>query len=258
MNETFALILIGLLGLLSGFFVNYIIEWFYIRRNFLEQENVQEISEKGWFTYIFSPWSISTCPTIKRFRIIFLHFLFIALAIWLWIAPPPKVAFWWGFGWLVYFIIVIVMDLEYRVVLHPISIAGAVLGLAFGIWFHGLVDALIGGIVGFGVMYVFYLLGGLYIRWQSKRRGEDIDEIALGFGDVNIAGVIGLILGWPGIVLGLVIAILTGGAVSILYLLFMVITRRLKAFSAIPYAPFLILSTFILLYFRVFLDQLVN
>jgi hypothetical protein len=67
-----------------------------------------------------------------------------------------------------------------------------------------------------------------------------------------------LILGWPGIVLGLVVAVLAGGVVSILYLIYMMITDRLKAFSAIPYAPFLILSAFFLLYFRVFLDNLVN
>jgi prepilin signal peptidase PulO-like enzyme (type II secretory pathway) len=258
MVDNFILLLVGLLGLLTGYFVNYIIDWFYIQRNFLKQEYVQGIHDKGWFLYISSPWKISACPTIKRIRIIFLHFLFIAIALWLWIAPPPRVEFWWGFGWLIYFIIVVVMDLEYRVVLHPVSIAGGLLGLGFGAWLHGFVNAIIGGIVGFGVMYGFYKLGELFIRWQSKRRGEEIDEIALGFGDVNIAAVIGLILGWPGIVLGLFIAILTGGVLSILYLLFMVVTRRLKAFSAIPYAPFLIFSTFILLYFRVFLDQLVN
>jgi prepilin signal peptidase PulO-like enzyme (type II secretory pathway) len=258
MDDIFLLILVGLLSLLASFFSNYIIEGFYIRRNFLEQEYIQEISDKGWITYILSPWNVSACPKIKRLRILFLHFLFIALAVWLWVAPPPKVEFWWGFGWLVYFIIVVVMDLEYRVVLHPVSIAGGVLGLAFGVWFHGLLMAALGGIVGFLVMYIFYKLGELFIRWQSKRRGENIDEIALGFGDVNIAGVIGLILGWPGVVLGLVVAVLTGGIFSILYLIFMVITGRLKAFSAIPYAPFLILSAFILLYFRVFLDNLVN
>jgi len=258
MDDIFLLILIGLLGLLASFLSNLIIEWFYIRRNFLKPEYKQEVSDEGWLKYILSPWKISSCPTAKRFRILFLHFLFIALALWLWTAPPAKVEFWWGFGWLIYFIIVIVMDIEHRVVLHPISIAGGILGLAFGAWFHGLLNAVIGGAVGFGVMYVFYKLGELFIRWQSKRRGENIDEIALGFGDVNVAGVIGLILGWPGIVLGLVVAVLAGGVVSIIYLIFMVITGRLKAFSAIPYAPFLILSAFILLYFRVFLDNLVN
>jgi leader peptidase (prepilin peptidase)/N-methyltransferase len=258
MTDFFPLILIGFLGLLASFLVNFIVDWFYIRRNFLNPEYGQEITNVGWLRYILMPWRVSSSPKLKRFRILFLHFLFVAMALWLWIAPPQKVDFLWGFGLIIYFIIVVVMDLEYRVVLHPISIVGGILGLIFGAWFHGLVNAVIGGIVGFAVMYAFYKLGELFIRWQGKRRGEEIDEIALGFGDVNIAGVIGLMLGWPGIALGLIVAIMAGGLVSILYLIFMTIVGRLKAFSAIPYAPFLILSAFFLLYFRVFLDNLVN
>jgi len=33
----------------------------------------------------------------------------------------------------------------------------------------------------------------------------ETDEVALGFGDVNLAGIMGLLLGWPGITAGLVI-----------------------------------------------------
>jgi leader peptidase (prepilin peptidase)/N-methyltransferase len=258
MVDFLPLIFIVILGLFAGLAVNFIVDWFYIRRSFLKQDYENAIKEAGWLRYLLWPWNIPSCSLAKKIRITIVQILFIMIALWLWFAPPPKVEFWWGFGWLIYFIIVIVMDLEYKVVLHPISIAGGFLGLAFGTWFHGFESALLGGVIGFGVMFVFYKLGELFIRWQSKRRGTDIDEIALGFGDVNIAGVIGFILGWPGIVLGLVIAILAGGVVSILYLIIMILAGRLKAFSAIPYAPFLIFSTFILLYFRVFLDYLVN
>jgi leader peptidase (prepilin peptidase)/N-methyltransferase len=258
MANFFPLILVGLLGLVTGILINFIVDWFYLRRNFLQPDHEIAIRDMGWIRYLVWPWSIPSISLINKIRVSFVQILFVVFALWLWFSPPPEVDFLWGFVWLVYFIIVVVMDLEYRVVLHPISIAGGILGLCFGIWSHGIAGTLVGGAVGFGVMYLLYKLGELFIRWQSKRQGKEIDEIALGFGDVNIAGVIGLILGWPGIVLGLVIAILAGGAVSIIYLIIMLITGRLKAFSAIPYAPFLILSTFILLYFHVYLDSLVN
>lgn len=258
MANFFPLIFVVLLGLISGYLVNFVIDWFYIQRKFLQTDHEAAIRDLGWIRYLSWPWNIPSCRLVKKFRIVFVQVFFILVSLWLWYKPPPQVNFWWGLGWLIYFIIVVVMDLEYRVVLHPISIAGGILGLGFGIWLRGLESALIGGAVGFGVMYLFYKLGELFIKWQSKRRGMDIDEIALGFGDVNMAGVIGLILGWPGIVLGLVIAILLGGVVSIIYLILMVITRRLKAFSAIPYAPFLIISTFILLYFHVYLGTIIN
>jgi prepilin signal peptidase PulO-like enzyme (type II secretory pathway) len=258
MINFFPLFLVLLLGLIFGTFVNFVVDWFYIRRKFLLPDLENAIKSSGWFRYLLWPWSIPACSLAKRFRITFVQILLIAISVWLWFTPPPGVDYWWGFGWLVYFIIVVVMDLEYRVVLHPISIAGYILGLGFGIWFRGVESALIGGAVGFGVMFLFYKIGELFIRWQSRRRGVEINEIALGFGDVNIAAVIGLILGWPGIILGLVLAILFGGVVSIIYLIVMVTTKQLKAFSAIPYAPFLIFCTFVLLYFRVYLDRLVN
>jgi leader peptidase (prepilin peptidase)/N-methyltransferase len=81
-------------------------------------------------------------------------------------------------------------------------------------------------------------------------RGKPVEEDALGYGDVNLSGVLGLMLGWPGILAGLTIAILLGGAVSLIYLLVTVATRRYQAFTAIPYGPFLIAAAIVLLFFR--------
>jgi leader peptidase (prepilin peptidase)/N-methyltransferase len=71
----------------------------------------------------------------------------------------------------------------------------------------------------------------------------------LGFGDVNLSGVIGLMLGWPLILFGLLVAILLGGVFSALYVGFMLARKKYQAFSAIPYAPFLILSVIYVFYF---------
>ena len=96
-------------------------------------------------------------------------------------------------------------------------------------------------------MLAFYFLGEVFVRFMSKRRNETIEEVALGFGDVNLAGITGLLLGWPGIILGLLFAILAGGLVSLLIVIGMLIRRQYKAFSAIPYGPFMILSILVLL-----------
>ncbi len=74
------------------------------------------------------------------------------------------------------------------------------------------------------------------------------DEVALGFGDVNLAGILGLLLGWPAIASGLLFAVLAGGLISLFIIVGMLITKKYKAFTAIPYAPFLILSALFLLY----------
>jgi len=61
---------------------------------------------------------------------------------------------------------------------------------------------------------------------------------------------LGLLLGWPGIVAGLVLAILLGGVISLFYLLVMLVLRKYKAFTAIPYGPFLVASAILLLFFK--------
>src|SRR4030066_851183 len=99
-------------------------------------------------------------------------------------------------------------------------------------------------------MFGLYLLGGVCARRFIKRTLTPFDEVALGFGDVTLAGVLGLVLGWPGIIPGLVLAILLGGMASLVYLFGMLITHRYQPFSAIPYGPFLLASAVLLLYFK--------
>ncbi len=107
-------------------------------------------------------------------------------------------------------------------------------------------------VVGWGSWVLDYagnlFFGAFFGQWLAKKRGQELTEPALGFGDVNLAGIIGLGLGWPGVIAGLFLAILLGGVVSILYLAYTLLTRRYRPFLAIPYAPFLILALVFLLF----------
>jgi len=150
--------------------------------------------------------------------------------------------------WLIYFGLVVVIDMEYRLILHPVSLVGAFLGFIFGSLNHGVLNTLIGGAAGFGIMLIFYYLGELFVRILSKSRGEEISEIALGFGDVNLAGVIGLLLGWPGVGGGIFLALILGGIFSGIYLVVQLINKKYQAFQALPYGPFLVLSVVMLFY----------
>lgn len=175
----------------------------------------------------------------------------ILIALWLWNSPPERLGFWAGLILLVYFGSVVVMDIEHRIIMHPVSIFGAVLTGGLGIWLHGITATIYGGLAGFGIFLVLYSLGGVFARWLARRRGQEFDDVALGFGDVNLAGVIGLLMGWPAISLGLILGVFVGGLVSFLYILYMlIITRRYSPFSTLPYGPFLIFGAIALLYFR--------
>ena len=142
------------------------------------------------------------------------------------------------------------IDLEHRLILHPVSLVGGIVGLIIGVWLHGILNTIIGGLAGFGIMLGLYLLGYFIAKWIARVKNQGLDEEALGFGDVMLGGVLGLLLGWPGIVLGIVFAILIGGLVSLVYVLILLIRGRYQSFIAIPYGPFLVAGAMILLYFR--------
>ncbi len=223
-------------GWFSGFAVNYLVDFL------LEARRV----EGGQL----SPWSHYLYPQREwRWRTWVVWLLFMGAGLWFGAYPPVDLGYLWGLALLIYFGVVTVIDLEHRLILHPVSLAGAGLALGLGSWLHGWRSTLLGGAAGFGGMLILFLFGELFARWITRRRGADFDEVALGFGDVNLAGVLGLLLGWPGIVGGLVLAILLGGVFSLLFMIGMLIFRRYRVFTAIPYGPFLVASGVLLLYF---------
>jgi leader peptidase (prepilin peptidase)/N-methyltransferase len=168
--------------------------------------------------------------------------------LWIYFYPPSRVGFWLGSLLLVYLLVIAIIDLEYRVVLYQTTIVGVFIGLSLGYYLHGFQFTIFGGIAGFGIMLIPYFLGIGFSKLVAQLRHQTEVGVALGFGDVTLAGVLGLILGWPGILAGLFLAILLGGLASGIYLLVLVILKRYRLFSAIPYAPFLVLGTIILLY----------
>lgn len=68
----------------------------------------------------------------------------------------------------------------------------------------------------------------------------------MGFGDVKLAFVLGLLLGFPLIIISLYLAFLTGALISII----LVLCRKLRFFgSTIPFGPFLIASTIVTFFY---------
>lgn len=207
------------------------------------------IKPKSLREYFFMPLRCAQCKK-HRWRIPLVYLVMLGMSFWLWTSQAQLLDYLVGIVLTLYFGVVVVIDMEHRLILHPVSLVGAVLGLAFGIWQHGWSSTLLGGIAGFCMMLALFYFGGLFARVVARIRGEALDEVALGFGDVNLAGVLGLLLGWPGIIGGLVLAILFGGIVSLFYIVIAFILRRYQPFAAIPYGPFLIASAIFLLFFR--------
>jgi prepilin signal peptidase PulO-like enzyme (type II secretory pathway) len=177
-------------------------------------------------------------------------------SLYIWIAPPERLGYLLGLIVVTYFGLVFVIDLEHRLILHPTSIFGGILGLVVGVLSHKITATLAGGLSGLAIMLVFYFMGTLFARFRSKRMvaaGQvPDDEEALGAGDVILVTILGLMLGWPLIWFGLLFGILLGGAVSLLIVLWLVISRRYGTNALmyfIPYGPYFIASAYLIIFF---------
>ncbi len=236
-----------ILGWIGANLVNYLADVLPIERKITTPKCNRCGGHLSWKFYILLA-SCSHCgnkPSLRHKVVLILGLFFSGLLAQF---PLENLGNYSALLWLIYFSLVTVIDLEHRLILHPVSLSGAVLGLIYGSALHGYLPTLLGGAAGFGMMLIFYFLGQLFVRVLSKSRGEEIEEIALGFGDVNLAGVIGLLLGWPGIIAGIFLAILIGGVVSGGFLVLQVLRKKYHAFQALPYGPFLVLSVIILFY----------
>jgi len=230
--------------------VNYTSDVLPVKRRLTKPICVYCYETQSLKNYLFWPRLCSSCLKRRPWRAWITELVFIFLSVWIWIFPPERLGYIIGLIILLFFGIVTVIDLEHRLILHPVSIVGSFLALGVGIALHGWQATLIGGAVGYMIMLLFYYFGELFSRWIARIRGEHLSEVALGFGDVNLSGILGLFLGWPGVIGGLFLVIFLGGAFSLIYILVLLVLGRYRSFLAIPYGPFLVASAFLLIFLR--------
>ncbi len=151
---------------------------------------------------------------------------------------------WFYFGWeikglvsVVLFsllLIATVVDLEHEIIPDEISLGGLGLGFLLSpvfpllhgqtIWWWGLTDALIGALVGGGLIYVTGVIGSFIFR-----------KDAMGGGDVKLLAMLGTFLGWKKVVLVYLLA-------PILALPLGLFLKFVKRVEVIPFGPFLSLA----------------
>ena len=252
-----------LLGWVAGFFVNYASDVLPVTRRFSQPTCPNCQTGFSWTDYL-TMRACRNCGTRRNLRTWIVQIVAIGSFLYFWLFPPNGLGLPLSLIVLTYFGLIIVIDLEHRLILHPTSKAGAVLGLIVGTIVYSKTDgitsaalkSLLGGIAGFAIMFALYQIGALVARIRARRmqaagQGND-DEEALGGGDVYLAGVLGLMLGWPNIILGLTYGVLVGGLISLLAIIQLFVKRRYSEnamMTFIPYGPSLILGAFYVLYF---------
>ncbi|HUV74110.1 MAG TPA: A24 family peptidase, partial [Anaerolineae bacterium] len=132
--------------------------------------------------------------------------------------------------------LIFVIDLEHRLILRVVIYPAIALAIAGSILYPGmgLRRALLGGALAFSFFYVVEVLGRLVFK-----------RPAMGRGDVNLAAFVGLITGFPEVIMTLVIAVSLGGLVSLV----LVLSRARGLQSYIPYGVFLVAAGLVVLVF---------
>lgn len=239
-------------GMAGGWIVNYLADILPATRRLSQPACYQCNSPLAWRDYLLLR-RCRSCGTPRRVRTFAVFILFIFLNVYFWSAPPRQINSWLSWVLLMYFTTVFVIDLEHRLILHSTSVFGAALGLGIGFLRQGPASTLIGGAVGFGMVYLFYLFGALFTKIRARRLRaaglEPDDEDAFGAGDVILATILGLMLGWPVIWFGVLFGVLLGGVISVMIIVGLALTRRFKSWNIfIAFGPFFIISAFLILY----------
>ena len=243
------LIFSGFLGFIASVLVNYLSDVLPTQRR-LAHPFCQECGANYTWKDYFLMTACHGCGKPRSWRTYVVLVAGICLSLALWMNPPTRMGYWLGLCVLTFLGLVVVIDIEHRLILNMVTLAGAVLGLVTGTFRYDLTTSLLGGLAGLAIMLLFYWFGILFARYRARKLGTDDGEEALGFGDVTLSAVLGLMLGWPFILFGLLIGVLAGGLISLILVLFLVVTRRYQSMTIFTaYGPYLVLGAIILLYF---------
>lgn len=207
----------------------------------------------AWRDYLFLR-RCRACGRRRGVRAILVIFLLASVSIYLWFTPPGRLGYGLGLLLFAYLLLVALIDLEHRLILRPLSLAGLVLCSAGGLLLHGWQNTLLGFLAGFSIMFIFYLVGMLFTRLRARRLGQDPKEAeeAFGSGDVTLGSLLGLLLGWPLIWSGLLLGLLLYGLISLFLILGLALLRRYQQHAwtmFLPLGPGFILMAVLMIYF---------
>lgn len=131
----------------------------------------------------------------------------------------------------------LVIDFKLQIIPNRLNLTIFEVGLGFA-FLQGIfninvgIEMLLGSLTGAGIFLIITLLGGLIA-------GKE----AMGFGDVKLMGALGLFFGWMDIIAISLIAFLLAAVISI----FLLATKKRKTDEYIPFGPFIVLATFIVM-----------
>ena len=237
--EIFYIIVFGILGTALGSFLNVVIDRVPAGKSIVYPPSSCDACQHRLsgpdlfpvFSYLFLRGRCRYCQAKIPQRIF-----------WVELGTGLLVAFlFWHFGWhwmlpvaIAYsgvLIALAVIDLKHQLILNKIIYPAALVAMILNFFvpdlysLHNFLFGLLGGAVGFLILFLPALI-------YSK---------GMGWGDVKMAGMIGLMAGFPNVIVAVFGGILLGGLMAIILLA----TRKKTRKEGIPFGPYLSLATII-------------
>ncbi|MFH1984498.1 MAG: A24 family peptidase [Pseudomonadota bacterium] len=134
-------------------------------------------------------------------------------------------------------IVVTFIDIDTQRIFDVITLPGILIGVLSAAILPkmGIVDALLGALVGGGSLY---LVAWMYIAIKKQE--------GMGGGDIKLLAMIGAFLGWKGVIMTIFVGSVTGTVAGLLQ---MTIGRRLDGRLRIPFGPFLAIGAVTYLFY---------
>lgn len=198
-------------------------------------------------SYLFS-FHCPVCEAKPGLRYWITLFLGMLISVLLALFPLQPFTYWQSLPLVTFLSLVLIIDIEHHAVLFETDFVGLALGILYGLALHKPLESLLGGIVGAGAMLLLYFGGILFNRVLGKIRNQEIEEVALGFGDVIVCGYLGLIAGIQHVAGFLLLTVIFSGIFALLFVISKLIIRKYSAFTAIAYVPFMVLALIALFY----------
>ncbi len=157
-----------------------------------------------------------------------------------------------NFVYMAIFSLVIAIDMEHKLILFVVMIPAIIIALLDAFFVNpplpSFQDALIGAGLGFALFFGFYLFGFVFRWYLNKFRGRNITTVAFGYGDVVLFTFTGAVIGTLYTLIALILTIVLGAIGAIIYMLAKaIIDRENAAMTAIPYGPYIVIATLIML-----------
>ena len=222
-------VLLFLLGLVTGSFLNLCIDRLPKRESILRppsrcdvcQHKLRPLDLVPLLSYLYLKGRCRYCGASIHYRVPLVEAMTGLIFLLLWNHYGFSIELPLAMLFACLFIVILVIDLEHRLILNRVVYPA--IALAFLVLIltpnGGIISAVIGGVTGAGILLLLALLfpGGM------------------GMGDVKLAALIGLLVGFPQVFIALLICFVSGGAVASGLLL----TRLKGRKDPIPLAPFL-------------------